>query len=111
MAFDFFAEDNNGNFFISPICVSFSVVSDSSGHWSADITNASLTHIHSVIATAKSSDNTPANAITASVSTFTTTAVAGGVSKPQTVGALGGSPVQSAGANVTVYITVIGDQS
>lgn len=111
MAFDFFAEDNNGNLYTYPMCVSFSATSDSSGHWSADITDASLTHIHSVHVTAKSSDNTPANAITASLSSVSLTTIAGGVSKPQTVPALGGSPVQSAGANVTVYVTVIGDQT
>lgn len=111
MAFDFFSEDNNGNLFTYPMCVAFSTTSDSSGHWSVDITNAGLTHIHSVSAQAKSSDNTPANAVTASVSTFSTTAVSGGVSKPLTVPALGGSPVQSAGSGVTVYVTVIGDQS
>lgn len=110
MAFDFFAQDNNGNLISSPMCTSFSTTSDSSGHWSVDMTNAGLTHIHSVSAQAMSSDNTPANAVTASISTFSTTTVAGGVHKAQTVGALGGSPVQSAGA-VTVYVTVIGDQA
>lgn len=109
--FDFFSEDNAGSLFTYPMCVAFSTTSDSNGHWTVDISNASLTHIHSVNVTAKSADNTPANAVTASVNLVTTTTVAGGVSKPQTVPALGGSPVQSAGANVTVYVTIIGDQS
>lgn len=109
MAFDFFAQDNSGNLYQSPMCVSFSTTSDSSGHWSVDMTNAGLTHIHSVSAQAMSPDNTPGNSVTASVSTFTTTTVAGGVHKPANVAVLGGSPVQNAGA-VTVYVTVIGDQ-
>jgi hypothetical protein len=110
MAFEFFSEDNDGNLYIYPMCVAFSTTSDSSGHWSVDITNAGLTHIHSVSATGKSPDNTPANAVSASVSTFSTSTVSGGVHKSQAVPALGGSPVQSAGA-VTVYVTVLGDQS
>lgn len=111
MAFDFFAMDSSGNLYQSPICSAFSTTTDSSGHYSVDISGVGYTHVYSVSATAKSPDNTPANANTASVSTFSTSAVAGGVHKPQTVPALGGSPVQSAGSGVTVYITVIGDQA
>jgi hypothetical protein len=62
-------------------------------------------------ATVKSADNTPANAAYASVSTFSTTTVAGGAAKPVNVGALGGPPTQGVGSGVTIYVIVVGDQA
>jgi hypothetical protein len=108
--FTMYLEDISSNLTNFPIVVRASLTSDSSGHWSLDISNVGLTHVHTVSAQAMSPDNTPANAVKASVSTFSTSTVAGGVHKAANVNILGGSPVQSAGA-VTVYVTVIGDQN
>lgn len=110
MAFDFFAEDHNGNLFVNPMCVAFTTTTNASGVWSVNITNAYLTHIHSVQVTAKSPDNTLANSYTATLSSVSLTSVGGFVFKPATI-LLGGSPIQSAGNNVTVHVTVIGDQA
>lgn len=107
--YNVFAQKPDGTLLIDPIIVTGSATSDSSSHWTLDISNVGLTHVYSVTAEAKSADNSAANSVTASVSTFSTTTVAGGVSKPLTVGALGGSPVQGAGSDVVVYITVVGD--
>lgn len=109
--FTTYTEDTSGNLVAYPILVKASATSDSNGHWSVDISNVFLTHVHTVVAQAISPDNTPANAIEASVSSFSTSTVSGGVYKAANVNLLGGSPVQSAGSGVTVYVTVLGDQA
>lgn len=107
--YNVFAQKSDGTLLIDPIVVVGTATTNSSSQWSLDISNVGLTHVYSVEAKAKSSDATAGNAISASVSTFNTTTVSGGVSKPQNVAVLGGSPVTGAGANVTVYVTVVGD--
>lgn len=94
-----------------PIQVYGSVTTDSSGNFSFDISGASLTHVYSVYATAKSADNTLANSATAHVATLTTSSVSGHVTLPQNVAVLGGSPVKAAGSGLTVYIIAYGDQN
>lgn len=90
------------------ICVA-SATTASDSTWSVDISNVGFTNIFSVHAQVMSSDNTAANAGYASVSSFSTTAVSGRAVKPQTVSALGGSPIQNIGQGHTVYVTVIGN--
>jgi len=111
MAFDFFASDSAGNLYTSPVCEAFSTTTDTNGHWSVDISGLGYTHVYAIAATVKSADNTPANAAYASVSTFSTTTVAGGAAKPVNVGALGGPPTQGVGSGVTIYVIVVGDQA
>lgn len=108
MAFDFFVEDSSGTLVTDPICAAFSTTTNSSGVWSVNISAVGFTHIHSVNVTAKSPDNTNANSYTATLSSVSTTSVGGYVFKPNAI-LIGGSPIQSAGNNVTVYVTVIGD--
>lgn len=81
----------------------------SDGTWSLDISNVGYTNIFSVAAQVISDDQTAANAGYTSVSTFSTTTVSGRAVKPQTITALGESPVQSIGSGKTVYVTVIGN--
>jgi len=92
-----------------PFICHASTTTASDGTWSVDISGVGFTNIFSVAAQIISSDNTAANAGYTSVSTFSTTTVSGRGVKPQTVGALGGSPIQNIGAGRTVYVTVIGN--
>lgn len=92
-----------------PLICHASTTTASDGTWSIDISGVGYTNLFSVQAIVLSSDNTVANAGYTSVSTFSTSTVAGRAVKPQTVPALGGSPVQSIGSGRTVYITVIGN--
>lgn len=103
--------DSSGNFYVFPVQVIMSATTDSSGNFSVNYASAGLTHVYGVQVTAKSADNTLANSATACVSSLSLTACSGHVTLPQTVPALGGSPVQAAGAGLTVYIVVIGDQN
>ena len=107
--FNVFAQKADGTLLTDPIVVVGTATSNSSSQWSLDISNVGLTHVYSVDVKAKSSDATASNAVSASVSTFSTTTVSGGVSKAQNVNVLGGSPVTGAGSNITVYVTVVGD--
>lgn len=92
-----------------PFICHASTTTASDGTWSIDISNVGYTNIFSAHAQIISSDNTAANAGYTSVSTFSTSTIAGRGVKPQTVGALGGSPIQNIGAGRTVYVTVIGN--
>ena len=108
-AFDVTVCDTNGTPKTAPFICYASTTTASDGSWSVDISNVGYTNIFSVKAQVMSSSNSVANAAHASVSSFSTTTVAGGAVKPQTVPALGGSPVQSVGSGVTVYVIVIGN--
>jgi hypothetical protein len=103
--------DKDGNLIIDPVIVYASATTDSNGAFTVDMTNAAYTHVYSVSATVISADTTVANSAFSAVSTFNLTTVTGKGVRSQTVGALGGSPVQSVGSGHTVYITVIGDQN
>lgn len=109
--FNVFAQKPDGTSIIDPIIVTGSAVSNSSSQWSLDISSIGLAHVYSVSAQAKSADATAANLINASISTFSTSTVSGGVAKFQNINLLGGSPITGAGANVTVYVTVVGSLS
>lgn len=109
MAFDFFAEDNNGNFYQNPICVSFSVSTTTGGAFTADLTNASLTHIHSISAQCLDTASGVTNTTVVSITGFSTTSVSGNIYQfTQNLGILN---LAAAGSGRTVYITVIGDQA
>lgn len=109
MGFTVSVVDSSGAPNTDPFICHATATTASDGTWSIDISNVGYTNIFSVSAHVISSDNTVANAGYTSISTFSTTTVAGRGVKPQTVGALGGSPVQSIGSGRTVYVTVIGN--
>jgi len=109
MGFTVSVVTNSGAPETDPFVCHASTTTASNGTWSVDISGVGFTNIFSVHAQVMSSDNTVANAGYASVSTFSTSTVSGGAVKPLTVGALGGSPVQSIGSGHTVYVTVIGN--
>lgn len=109
MAFDFFAEDHNGNFYQNPICVAFSVTTTSGGAFSANITDAALTHIRSISAQCLNTASGVTNTTVTSITGFSTTSVTGNVY--QFTSTLGVLNLAAAGSGRTVYITIIGDQA
>lgn len=109
MAFDFFAEDNNGNLFTNPMAVAFTVTTTSGGAFSADITNAGLTHVRSVSAQCLNSGSGVTNATVTSLTGVSTTTISGNVYQfTQNLGILN---LAAAASGKTVHITVIGDQA
>lgn len=109
MGFTVSVIDNTGSPEFDPLICHVSTTTASDGTWSVDISGVGYTTIFSVHAQIISSDNTAANAGYTSVSTATTSTIAGRGVKPLTVGALGGSPIQNIGSGRTVYVTVIGN--
>lgn len=110
MAFDFFVEDEQGNLTQSPMLVHTTATTASDGTFSVDISNAGLTHVYTVSATVVTSNNTLANAIGVSISTFSTSTVAGICYQPS-VAVLGVIGIQAVGAGKTVRLTIVGDQN
>lgn len=109
--FETLGMDTSASLLQFPIQVYATATTDSSGNFSISYSDISLTHVYSAYAMAISPDNTVANTCTAAISSLSLTAVSGHVIKPQTVGALGGSPVQSAGSGISVRVIVYGDQN
>lgn len=109
MGFTVSVVDSSGAPNTDPFVCHASTTTASDGTWSINLTNVGFTNIFSASAQVISSDNSVANAGYASVSSFSTTTIAGCAVKPQNVGALGGSPVQSIGSGHTVYVTVTGN--
>jgi hypothetical protein len=110
MAFDFFVEDESGNLTQSPMLVHTTATTASDGTFSVDISNAGLTHVYTVTATVLATNNTLANAIGVSISTFSTTSIAGIAYQPS-VAVLGLLGIQAVGAGKVVRITIVGDQN
>lgn len=109
MSFDFFAEDHNGNFYQNPICVSFSVTTTTGGAFTANLTDAALTHIRSISAQCLNTASGVTNTTVTSVTEFSTTSVSGNVYQfTQNLGILN---LTAADSGRTVYITIIGDQA
>lgn len=110
MAFDFFVEDESSNLTVNPMLVHTTATTASNGTFTVDISNAGLTHVYSVHATVVAPNNTLSNAVGTSISTFTTSTIAG-IAYAPTAAVLGLLGITAVGAGHTVYITVIGDQS
>lgn len=110
MAFDFFVEDESGNLTSSPMLVHTTATTASDGTFTVDISSAGLTHVYTVTAVVLAPNNTLANAIGTSISTFNTSTVAGIAYQPSTA-VLGVIGIQAVGSGHTVRITIIGDQA
>ena len=110
MPFNFFVEDESGNLTQDPMLVHTTATTASNGTFTVDISNAGLTHVHGVQASALAANNTLSNALQVAVSSFSTTSVGGVIYQPTTA-VLGLLGITTAGAGHTVYITIIGDQN
>ena|SRR5579859_5586607 len=110
MPYDFFVEDESGNLTTNPMLVHTTATTASDGTFSVDITNAGLTHVYTVTAVVLATNNTLSNAIGTSISTFSTTTVAGIAYQPS-VAVLGLIGIQPVGSGHTVHITIVGDQN
>lgn len=100
--------DNQGTPDTSPFICHTTATTASDGTWSVDITNVGFVNIFSVSAHVVSSDQTAGNAGYTSLSTVSTTTIAGRAVKPVTV-VLASLSVQAIGSGHTVYVTVIGN--
>lgn len=110
MAFDFFVEDESANLTQNPMLVHTTATTASDGTFTVDISNAGLTHVYTVSATVLATNNTLSNAVGASISTFTTSTVAGICYQP-TAAVLGLLGIQAVGAGKVVRLTIVGDQN
>jgi len=108
MAFNFYVSDQSGNLTMEPILLHTTATTASDGTFSVDISDAGLTHVHTVHATVIAPNNTLSNAASTSISTFTTSTVAG-IAYSNTLAVLGVLGIAAVGAGRTVYITVVGD--
>jgi hypothetical protein len=108
MAFDFFAQDDDGDLITNPMCNVFQAVTDSSGNFSVDVTNDNLTNVYTAHVSPKATGSAVTNMMVANITTLTTTTVAGTVYEfTSLLGVLG----LTAATSKTVYVTVIADQS
>lgn len=108
MAFDYFVEDEQGNLVDSPMQVRISTTTDSSGHFFVNISNAGLTHVNSAHAVVKAAGTGVTDIRICSITTLTTSSVAGAVFEcTETLGIFN---MAAAGSGVTVWIVIEGDQ-
>lgn len=109
MGFNVSVINTSGSPDTDPLIMHGTATTASDGTWSLDISGVGYTNLMTVTAHVISTDQTTGNAGYTSISTFSTSTVAGRAVKPQNIAVLGGSPVQSIGSGHTVYVTVIGN--
>lgn len=107
MAFDFFVQDNEGNLVDNPMCTVFTATTNSSGEFTVDMTNASLTHIHTAHVSTVAAGTAVTNMGVCNITSLSTTSISGiAYLFTSLLGVLG----LTASNGQTVYVTVIGDQ-
>jgi hypothetical protein len=105
--FTTYTEDTSGDLVPFPLIIQSTSTTNSSGVFTLDISNAFLTHIHSVAVSPLASGTAVTDMMVCNVDSFSTSSVSGAVYKfTSTLGVLGLSPVNGK----TVYVTIIGDQ-